>query len=59
MSKETPSWRSSGKINLEELYCHVDDFCQKLIPLWHQKLIEYGLLTRYLPASLFLSEAGR
>lgn len=25
--------------NLEELYCCVDDFCQKFIPLWHQKFI--------------------
>nr|WP_262980329.1 hypothetical protein [Photorhabdus kleinii] len=30
--------------NLEELYCGVDDFCQKFIPLWHQQLIENGLL---------------
>ncbi len=32
--------------NLEELYCCVDDFCQKSIPLWHQQLIENGLLKR-------------
>ncbi|WP_255430568.1 hypothetical protein [Xenorhabdus sp. TS4] len=31
-----------GKGNLEELYCCVDDFCQKFIPLWHQQLIENG-----------------
>ncbi len=38
--------------NLEELYCCVDDFCQKFIPLWHQQLIENGLLKRRREASL-------
>ncbi len=42
--------------NLEELYCCVDDFCQKFIPLWHQQLIEHGLLKRRREASLSLSE---
>ncbi len=42
--------------NLEELYCCVDDFCQKFIPLWHQQLIENGLLKRRREASLSLSE---
>ncbi|SCZ64357.1 hypothetical protein SAMN02982990_02204 [Photorhabdus luminescens] len=42
--------------NLEELYCCVDDFCQKFIPFWHQQLIENGLLKRYRAASLSLSE---
>ncbi|MCT8345591.1 IS982 family transposase [Photorhabdus kleinii] len=42
--------------NLEELYCGVDDFCQKFIPLWHQQLIENGLLKRRREASLSLSE---
>ncbi len=42
--------------NLEELYCCVDDFCQKFIPLWHQQLIENGLLKRRRDASLSLSE---
>nr|WP_323840633.1 hypothetical protein [Photorhabdus sp. CRI-LC] len=42
--------------NLEELDCCVDDFCQKFIPLWHQQLIENGLLKRRCEASLSLSE---
>ncbi len=42
--------------NLEELYCCIDDFCQKFIPLWHQQLIEHGLLKRRREASLSLSE---
>ncbi len=42
--------------NLEELYCCVDNFCQKFIPLWHQQLIENGLLKRRREASLSLSE---
>ncbi|WP_099112041.1 IS982 family transposase, partial [Xenorhabdus sp. KJ12.1] len=42
--------------NLEELYCCVDDFCQKFIPLWHQQLIENGLRKRHREASLALSE---
>ncbi len=43
-------------INLEELYCCVDDFCQKLMLLWHQQLIENGLLKRHRQVSLSLSE---
>ncbi|MDE9558043.1 IS982 family transposase [Xenorhabdus bovienii] len=43
-------------VNLEELYCCVDDFCQKFIPLWHQQLIENGLRKRHREASLSLSE---
>ncbi len=42
--------------NLEELYCGVDDFCQQFIPLWHQQLIENGLLKRRRDASFSLSE---
>ncbi|SCZ61920.1 Transposase DDE domain-containing protein [Photorhabdus luminescens] len=53
---KTKSWRSSGISNLEKLYCCVDDFCQKFIPLWHQQLIENGLLKRRREASLSLSE---
>ncbi|MCP9268659.1 hypothetical protein M5U04_11275 [Xenorhabdus sp. XENO-1] len=41
---------------LEELYCCVDDFCQKFIPLWHQQLIENGLRQRKRSSSLSLSE---
>ncbi|WP_338885244.1 hypothetical protein [Xenorhabdus sp. TH1] len=42
--------------NLEELYCCVDDFCQKFIPLWHQQPMENELRKRHRDASLFLSE---
>ncbi|RAX00274.1 MULTISPECIES: hypothetical protein [unclassified Photorhabdus] len=56
LSNKTESWRSSGISNLEELYCCVDDFCQQFIPLWHQQLIENGLLKRRREASLSLSE---
>lgn len=42
--------------NLEELYCGVDDFCQKFIPLWEQQLIENNRLKRHRAASLSLSE---
>ncbi|MDC9603659.1 hypothetical protein PSI21_01265 [Xenorhabdus griffiniae] len=44
--------------NLEELYCCVDDFCQKFIPLWHQQLIENGLRKRHREASLSLQGAS-
>ncbi|MQL47790.1 IS982 family transposase [Photorhabdus khanii] len=43
-------------MTLEELYCGVDDFCQKFIPLWEQQLIENNLLKRHCTASLSLSE---
>nr|WP_239002389.1 transposase [Photorhabdus khanii] len=43
-------------MTLEELYCCVDDFCQKFIPLWEQQLIENNLLKRHRAASLSLSE---
>ncbi|WXG13821.1 hypothetical protein WDV76_20340 [Xenorhabdus griffiniae] len=38
--------------NLEELYCCVDDFCQKFIPLWEQQLIENNQLKRHRATSL-------
>ncbi len=43
-------------MTLEELYCCVDDFCQKFIPLWEQQLIENNRLKRHRAASLSLSE---
>ncbi|MEQ1977105.1 hypothetical protein [Xenorhabdus sp. SGI240] len=42
--------------NLEELCCCIDDFCQKFIPLWHQQLIENGLLKRHHEAPPSFSE---
>ncbi|KLU14299.1 MULTISPECIES: IS982 family transposase [Xenorhabdus] len=41
---------------LEELFCCVDDFCQKFIPLWEQQLIENNQLKRHRATSLSLSE---
>ncbi|CAM3165602.1 hypothetical protein HZS38_03565 [Xenorhabdus nematophila] len=43
-------------MTLEELYCCVDDFCQKFIPLWKQQLIENNLLKRHCATPLSLSE---
>ncbi len=43
-------------VTLEELFCCVDDFCQKFIPLWEQQLIENDLLKRHRATSLSLSE---
>jgi Transposase DDE domain len=41
---------------LEELFCHVDDFCQTFEPLWKQKLIGTKLKQRNRQRSLCLSE---
>ncbi|MEN9521064.1 MAG: hypothetical protein RLZZ381_3652 [Cyanobacteriota bacterium] len=41
---------------LEELFCHVDDFCQTFEPLWKQQLIGNGLKQRNRQRSLCLSE---
>jgi hypothetical protein len=41
---------------LEELFCHVDDFCQTFEPLWKQKLIGAELKQRNRQRSLCLSE---
>ena len=27
-------------MNLVELFCNVDDYCQRFLPVWHQHLIE-------------------
>ena len=32
--------------SLEELFCHIDDFCQKFEPLWQQQLLGQGVKTR-------------
>jgi hypothetical protein len=41
---------------LEELFCHVDDFCQTFEPLWKRQLIGKGLQQRARQRSLCLSE---
>ena len=42
--------------SLEELFCHVDDFCEVFEPQWHQQLLSNGLKTRKRKRSLCLSE---
>ena len=47
---------SSLMTSLEELFCHVDDFCQNFEPLWQHQLLSNGLKTRQRKRSLTLSE---
>lgn len=42
--------------SLEELFCHVDDFCQAFEPHWQRQLLSNGLKTRQRERSLSLSE---
>ena len=42
--------------SLEELFCHVDDFCQAFEPVWHRQLLSHNLKTRRRERSLSLSE---
>jgi transposase len=42
--------------SLEDLFCSVDDFCQKFEPLWQQQLLGNGLAQRCRTRSLCLSE---
>jgi transposase len=41
---------------LEELFCHIDDFCQQFEPKWHQMLMGEGVRCRQRQRSLSLSE---
>ncbi len=43
-------------VSLEELFCHVDDFCQRFEPLWNQQLLGNGLKKRNRPRQMSLSE---
>lgn len=43
-------------ISLEELFCHIDDFCQSFEPGWHQQLLSHSLSTRDRARGLRLSE---
>ncbi|OUC12699.1 MAG: hypothetical protein B0A82_21160 [Alkalinema sp. CACIAM 70d] len=43
-------------LSLEDLFCHVDDFCQSFEPQWHQQLLSHGLGCRQRERSLVLSE---
>ena len=40
----------------EELFCHVDDFCQMFEPLWNTHLLKSGVRTRNRLSGLGLSE---
>ena len=42
--------------NLDELFCHVDDWTQEFEPLWQQKLLSNGVARRVRAKSLCLSE---
>jgi transposase len=42
--------------SLEELFCHIDDFCQQFEPKWHRLLLGEGVQHRQRQRSLSLSE---
>jgi hypothetical protein len=42
--------------SLEELFCSVDDFCQRFEPVWQQQLFSSGLQERDRQRNLCLSE---
>lgn len=42
--------------SLEELFCCVDDFCQRYEPVWQRQLLTSGLQQRDRPRNLCLSE---
>jgi hypothetical protein len=42
--------------SLEELFCSIDDFCQKFEPQWYKQLLTEGIKTRNRPRRLCLSE---
>ena len=44
------------KMNLEQLFCDVDDFCQRFLPAWYQQLIESNQRKRHYPTQLSDSE---
>jgi len=42
--------------SLEELFCHIDDFCRSFEPQWRRNLLGYGVQQRDRRRSLSLSE---
>lgn len=42
--------------NLDQVFCEVDDFCQRFIPAWQQRLIAVGEKSRNKPGKLSDSE---
>ncbi len=43
-------------VNLEKIFCEVDDFCQQFIPVWKKSLLQSGQKQRNRPGSLSESE---
>lgn len=43
-------------LSIEELFCHIDDFCQAFEPQWQQQLLGTGIRHRRRSRSLSLSE---
>jgi hypothetical protein len=43
-------------MSLLELFCHVDDFCQRFEPQWRQRLVQDGVLKRCRRSQLSTSE---
>jgi hypothetical protein len=43
-------------INVEKVFCEVDDFCQAFEPGWDQRLLQSGTIKRRKSARLLLSE---
>jgi hypothetical protein len=33
-------------VSLLALFCHVDDFCQTVVPGWQQRLLTHGVVQR-------------
>jgi hypothetical protein len=42
--------------SLVELFCHVDDFCQRFLPVWQSQLLARGVVQRQRARQLSLSE---
>ncbi len=43
-------------MELLQLFCKVDNFCQTLIPFWHSQLLASGAIRRLQPSQLASSE---
>jgi hypothetical protein len=43
-------------MNLEDLYCDVDDFCRLFLPAWHRQLLTGGTRQRKRTSRLTLGE---
>ncbi len=43
-------------MNLDELFCDIDDFCRWFLPAWHRQLLSSGERQRRRASRLTLSE---